>query len=100
MVVLLDFATNWKQKSVHRPLNGKNLMISSSSSIERKCKVISPSNNFGSSLDMRAFKLNKRSPYDVKADDGTQIGSFGTRVATETCGQVNPAKFRNTIWEY
>ena len=31
---------------------------------------------------------------------GTSIGAAGTSVATETCGQVRPLKFRNTTCEY
>jgi hypothetical protein len=27
-------------------------------------------------------------------------GSLGTSVATETCGQARPLKFRITVWEY
>src|SRR5947209_1052393 len=34
------------------------------------------------------------------ADAGTQIGSFGIRFATDTCGQLSPEKLRTTVCEY
>jgi hypothetical protein len=36
----------------------------------------------------------------LNAEAGTLCRPLGTRVATETCGHVKPAKLRNTICEY
>jgi hypothetical protein len=36
----------------------------------------------------------------VQAEAGTGTGAFGTSVATETCGQLSPAKFSTTCCEY
>src|SRR5271155_1491448 len=35
-----------------------------------------------------------------QAESGTVCFVVGISVATETCGQVRPAKLRNTVWEY
>jgi hypothetical protein len=37
---------------------------------------------------------------DVGQLHGTGIGSLGTSVATDTCGQESPLKFSSTICEY
>jgi hypothetical protein len=42
----------------------------------------------------------KFTPHWFHADAGTCCAVVGTNVATETCGQVKPAKLRNTVWEY
>ena len=36
----------------------------------------------------------------TQAGGGTETGSPGMRVATETCGQRIPLKFSTTVWEY
>jgi hypothetical protein len=36
----------------------------------------------------------------VQAERGTRTGLAGTSVATETCGQLRPLKFRKTCCEY
>src|SRR5207248_9583404 len=35
-----------------------------------------------------------------QTDGGTVMGSLGTSVATDTCGQVRGAKFKKTVCEY